>query len=222
MHVRGVRRASTSSHKRKCIVYLPHSLHVIHHHAVHPKTSCLIKQPHLLLLSSPLLLLLLLLLTLRRRVLHPLRRTRHRLNAIAHLPSADQTQHDTRADHKRQNEPVGSVPWRCPAHTRGARVDGIEDVEGEELGDERVLDGEEDGGPGDGGRDHPDGVAFVAAVAAVLGPLEAPVDGAEEGEDLWVLAWCGGESKEWRHVRRHRSRLAAARARAGTVRRCAR
>jgi len=52
------------------------------------------------------------------------------------------------------------------------------------LRDEGVFGGEQDGGPGDGGGDDADGVAAVAVVAAVAGPFETPVDGAEEGDDL--------------------------------------
>ena len=49
-----------------------------------------------------------------------------------------------------------------------------------------VFGGEQDGGPGAGGGDDADGVAGVALRAAVAGPFETPVDGAEEGDDLRI------------------------------------
>lgn len=53
------------------------------------------------------------------------------------------------------------------------------------MRDQSVLDGEHDGGPTDSRGDDTDGVTGVALVATISSPFETPVDGTEEGEDLF-------------------------------------
>lgn len=123
---------------------------------------------------------------------NPIRRTRRPPNAIRNLAPSDQTNNNRGADNERQHKAINAVPGRSPAAGFGAHVGVVEEVEGEELGNEGVFDGHEDGGPGYGGADYADHVAGVALCAAVLGPFEAPVDGAEEGEDLLhYQLWAG-------------------------------
>jgi len=124
-------------------------------------------------------------LTLLLNLRIPLTRRREPVNPVHNLTSSNQRDDNRRADHKRQDEAVRAVPWRCPAAVRRNAVDGVQAVEGEELRDQRILDGEQHGGPGDGGGNNTDHVARVALGAAVAGPFETPVDGAEEGENLW-------------------------------------
>lgn len=115
-------------------------------------------------------------------------------DAVADVAAADEAEHDAGADDEGQDEAVAAVPRRHPAAHRRRAVDRVEHDERQELRDERVLDRHEDRGPGDGRRDDADRVALVALRPAVLGPLETPVDGAEEGDDLsWAVS--GGTSK---------------------------
>jgi hypothetical protein len=60
----------------------------------------------------------------------------------------------------------------------------VKEGEGQELADQSVLHGEQQGGPGDGGGNDTGSVAAVTELAAVASPLKTPVDGTEEGEDL--------------------------------------
>ena len=70
------------------------------------------------------------------------------------------------------------------ADSGGAGVVVVQEGEGEELADQSVLNGEQQSRPGDGGGNDTGGVTLVAELASVAGPLETPVDGTEEGEDL--------------------------------------
>lgn len=109
-------------------------------------------------------------------------------DTVGDVAAANQTEHDAGADDKGEDEAVAAVPCRDPAADGGRAIDRVEHDKGEELSDQSVLDWHEDGRPGDGRGDDADGVALVALVAAVACPLESPVDGAEEGENLgWVF-----------------------------------
>lgn len=105
-------------------------------------------------------------------------------NAIRDLSTPDQGDDNAAADDEREHEAVDAVPLRRPAAGLGAHVGVVEEVEGEELRNERVFDGEEEGGPGYGRAEYADGVAWVALFAAVFSPFETPVDCSKEGEDL--------------------------------------
>ena len=67
------------------------------------------------------------------------------------------------------------------------RVVEVQEDEGQELRRERRLNGQKQRGPRDGGREHADPVPVHGVAALEFGPLEAPVDCAEEGDDLGVL-----------------------------------
>ena len=105
-------------------------------------------------------------------------------NTVRYLTTTNQGHNDGSADNEGENETVDAVPARCPTSLRGARVGVVEEVEDEELRDQSVLDGQEDGWPGERCRDDANGIARVALFTTVLGPFETPVDGAKEGDDL--------------------------------------
>lgn len=97
---------------------------------------------------------------------------------------ADQGSDNGGTDDEGQHETVHAVPVGGTAGGGGAGVVVVQEGEGQELGDQSVLDGEEQSRPGHSGGDHTGGVTAVAELAAVASPLKTPVDGTEEGEDL--------------------------------------
>lgn len=109
-----------------------------------------------------------------------------RADGLLDLLAADQGRDNAGTDHKGQHEAVHAVPVRSTAGGGGTGVGVVQEGKGEELADQRVLDGKEQSRPGHGGGNHAGDVAAVAVLAAVGSPLEAPVDGTEEGEDLYV------------------------------------
>ena len=112
---------------------------------------------------------------------------RHRVLAgqrVDDLLAANQTGHDAGAHHERQHEPVHAVPaGRPPADCR-PRIAVVQEVERQELTDQRVLNREQQGRPCHRRRDHTGRVTLVAMSAAIPSPFEAPVNGSEEGENL--------------------------------------
>lgn len=58
---------------------------------------------------------------------------------------------------------------RGPAPADGVVIGGIQEIEGEELGDERVFDGEQECGPREGWSDYPKYIAAVGLNSAVFG-----------------------------------------------------
>lgn len=109
------------------------------------------------------------------------------VEVVRDLLATDQADDDAAAHHEGEDEAVHRVPRRGQASDGRAGVGVVEEVEGEELTDQRVLDREKEGWPCDGGCGNTDCVALHATVAAILGPLETPVDGTEEGEDLFCF-----------------------------------
>ena len=107
-----------------------------------------------------------------------------RSDRVGNLLPANQTSHNAGSHHKRQHKPVHAVPRRSVAAACGPRVVVVQECEGEELADQRVLNGEQQRRPGHGRCNNTSCVALVADLAAVAGPLETPVDGSEEGKDL--------------------------------------
>lgn len=93
------------------------------------------------------------------------------MDLVRNLASSDQADDDARTDDEGQHEPVDGIPARCPAPVCRARVDIIEKVEGEELGDERVFYGQEHRRPGHCGCHHSNGITPVALGTTELGPL---------------------------------------------------
>jgi len=111
-------------------------------------------------------------------------RTRQLVNAVCDLASTDQGHDNAGAHNECQDEAIDSVPWRSPAPLGGATVCVVEEVEGDELGDQSVFNGEEDGGPCDCGGPDTNSITLVALVSTVTSELQTPVNGAEEGDDL--------------------------------------
>lgn len=107
-----------------------------------------------------------------------------RADGVGDLLTADQAGDNAGAHHEGQDEPVHAVPVGSPAGRSGTRIIVVEEGEGKELADQGILDGEQQGRPGNGRGHHTSGVAAVAVLAAVSGPFKAPVDGSEEREDL--------------------------------------
>jgi hypothetical protein len=60
----------------------------------------------------------------------------------------------------------------------------VQEGEGEELADQGIFDGEQQGGPGNGGGNDTGSVAPVTVLATVSGPFKTPVNSSKEGEDL--------------------------------------
>lgn len=105
-------------------------------------------------------------------------------NGLLDLLTADQGSNDGGTDNEGQHEAVHAVPVRGTTNGSGASVVVVQVGEGEELGDQSVLDGEQQSGPGHSGGDHAGGITAVAELAAVASPLKTPVDSTEEREDL--------------------------------------
>lgn len=107
-----------------------------------------------------------------------------RADRVLDLLAANQSGDNAGSDNERQNEsvhavPVGSAPGGC-----GPGIVVVQEGEGKELADQRILGGEEQSRPSDSGGNNTGDVAAPAELAAVTGPLKTPVDGTEEGEDL--------------------------------------
>ena len=100
------------------------------------------------------------------------------------LLTADQAGNNAGTDDEGEDEAVHAVPGGGATVGGSTGVVVVQEGEGKELGDQGILNGEQQGGPGDGRGDNTGSVALVAVLAAVAGPLETPVDGTEEGEDL--------------------------------------
>lgn len=105
-------------------------------------------------------------------------------DGLLDLLAADQGGDNASTDDEGKHEAVHAVPVRSTAGGGGTGIGVVQEGEGEELADQRVLDGEEQSRPGHGGGNHTGDVATIAELAAVASPLKAPVDGTEEGEDL--------------------------------------
>lgn len=110
--------------------------------------------------------------------------TRQLVDAVCDLTSTDQRHNNAGAHNECQDEAVNSVPWRRPASLGGATVCVVEEVEGDELGDQSVFNREEDGGPCDCGGPNTDSITLVALSSTVTSELQTPVNSAEEGDDL--------------------------------------
>jgi hypothetical protein len=110
--------------------------------------------------------------------------TRQLVDAVGDLASTDQRHDDAGAHNERQDEAVDSIPRRSPASLGGATVCVVEEVEGDELGNQSVFNREEDCGPCNCGGPDADSITLVAMGAAVTSKLQTPVDSAKEGDDL--------------------------------------
>lgn len=59
----------------------------------------------------------------------------------------------------------------------------VQTNETQELANQRTLNGHEQCGPGDHGRDNTNGITLVSLVSAIPSPLQTPVNGTEETQD---------------------------------------
>ncbi len=116
--------------------------------------------------------------------LDPIGRTGQLANLVGNLTSTDQADHNTGADDESQDEAVRGIPRWSPTPDGRTRIRKVQEVEGEELRDESILHRQEHRRPSDGGRDHTDRVSSVTHMSTVPRPLETPMNGAEEGENL--------------------------------------
>lgn len=107
-----------------------------------------------------------------------------RADGVGDLLTADQAGHDAGSDNKGQDEAVHAVPVGSTAAGSSAGVIVVQEGEGEELADQCIFDGEQQGGPGNGRGDDTGSVAPVTVLATVSGPFETPVDSSKEREDL--------------------------------------
>ena len=80
------------------------------------------------------------------------------------------------------------TPWGSPALKRGASIDEVKSNEAHELSDQSVFDGHERGAPACHGSEDADGIARVAVHSSVLRPLETPMDGTQERDDLRIVS----------------------------------
>lgn len=88
------------------------------------------------------------------------------------------------SDNKGEDEAVHAVPVRSKSAAGSTGIVVVQEGEGEELGDEGVLDGEQQGGPSDSRGDAASGISAEAMSTTIPSPLKTPVDGAKEGQDL--------------------------------------
>ena len=100
------------------------------------------------------------------------------------LLAAHESGDNAGTDYEGQDETVHAVPLGGKALDGSTSVVVVEEGEGKELGDQGVLNGEQQSRPGHGGGNDTGSVAPVASAAAVSSPLQTPVDSSEEGEDL--------------------------------------
>lgn len=80
------------------------------------------------------------------------------------------------------------TPWGSPALERGAGIDEVETNEAHELGDQCILNRHNCRAPASYGGEDTDCIARVAMHTSVLGPLQAPVDGTQERDDLRIVS----------------------------------
>lgn len=101
-------------------------------------------------------------------------------DALATNESCD----DAGADNEGQDESVHAVPVGSKSTASSTRIVVVEESEGKELSDQSVLDGEQQGGPGDSWSNASGGVSSETVLATISSPLQSPVDGSQEGQDL--------------------------------------
>lgn len=102
------------------------------------------------------------------------------------LLTADEGGNDAGTDDEGQDEAVHAVPVRSKALDGSPGVIVVEESEGKELGDQGVLNGEQQSRPGNGGGNDTSSIASVAGATTVTSPLETPVDGSKKREDLYI------------------------------------
>lgn len=115
---------------------------------------------------------------------------------VCNLAASDQTDDDRRADDECQHKTVRRVPRGKPATNGSACIRKVEECEGRELGDERIFDRHDECGPRDGGCNDSVHVPAVAVISSVSCVFEAPVNSAEERNNLqcqlWILEFYAG------------------------------
>lgn len=114
------------------------------------------------------------------KLLEPVRCSRQLVDPSGNLSTSDQTDHNAGSDDEGQDEAVRPVPWGRPAAGRRAAVDGVEEVECQELRDQSILDGQQHRRPCNSGCGDANGITWIPAVPSVARPFKTPVDGAEE------------------------------------------
>lgn len=104
--------------------------------------------------------------------------------ALGNALAANEGGNNAGTDNERQDEAVHAVPVRSKSSAGSTGVIVVQESEGEELGDKGVLNGEQQGGPGDSRRDDASGISAEAVSTTISSPLKTPVNGTEEGQDL--------------------------------------
>lgn len=105
-------------------------------------------------------------------------------HSVGDMSSAYERKDDGCSDNECEDKTVHTVPGRSPATLGGTAIGVVEEVEGQELGDEGVFNGQEDCWPCDSSCHNSNGISWVALGATETSPLKAPVDSTEEGNDL--------------------------------------
>lgn len=105
-------------------------------------------------------------------------------HSVRDLSSAYERKDNGCSDNECEDETVHTVPGRSPATLGGTAIGIVEEVEGQELGDEGVFDGQENCRPCDSSCHNSNGISWVALGATETSPLKTPVDSTEEGNDL--------------------------------------
>lgn len=105
-------------------------------------------------------------------------------DAVRDFTATDKRNDNGGANNKGEDESVDTVPFGCPASSGRATVGIVEEVKGEELCDQSVFNGHEDGWPSDCRGNNADGVSGISLASAIVGKFKAPVNGTEEGNDL--------------------------------------
>ena len=109
-------------------------------------------------------------------------------DSVGDLLTADQAGDNAGTDNEGQDEAVHAVPGRSTAGSSSTSIIVVQESESKELADQGILDGEQQSGPGDSGGNDTGSVALVAELSTISGPLKTPVDGTEEGKDLYQLS----------------------------------
>jgi len=100
------------------------------------------------------------------------------------MTTPDQRSDDAATDDEGEDKTVDRVPGWGPTTPGSSAVGVVKEVESQELSDQRIFDGKQKGRPSDSRGDDTNCVTLVALSTSVSSPFKAPMDRAEERDNL--------------------------------------